>query len=490
TLTLVAVRNRPPQRRRLALMGVLCLSWSLFLLLRAEGMGGNGAMAIRGRWSRSAEADYLTQPRAEPDALQAAAQQPLQLEPGDWPEFRGPNRAGELPDVRLDTDWLARPPKLVWKRRIGPAWSSVISVGDRLFTQEQLGEQEAVICLDAATGQTLWSHQDRARHEDVQGGAGPRATPTFSEGRIFTLGATGILNCLDAETGEVRWTRDIAADADTKGPFWGFSSSPLVVGDLVIVFACADFAEMDEKKLLRAYRSDSGDSAWSASAGRISYSSAQLATVDGETQLLFVSDAGLFAFDPTSGTELWERPTPPGNPGVPRTAQPRVVGPTKILADAGFDVGTVLLDVSRSTDSKTADAPEGGSWSVTQRWVSRQLKPSFNDFVTSGDCIYGFDGGVFSCIDLETGRRRWKKGHYGSGQVLLLGDEPLLMVVGEEGEVVLVAANPKQHQELARFQAIEGKTWNHPTIAHGRLYVRNSQEIACYDLQPKPTDGD
>src|SRR5205807_153862 len=155
------------------------------------------------------------------------------------------------------------------------------------------------------------------RHEDVQGGTGPRATPTFAEGRIFALGATGILNCLDAATGQCQWSRDIGHDADAKIPMWGFSSSPLVVGDRVVVFVGGD-----SEGTLRAYRTDSGEPAWSAAAGKVSYSSAQLASVGGETQLLFVSDGGLFAFDESSGAPLWEYRTPAGNPGVPRAVQP------------------------------------------------------------------------------------------------------------------------------------------------------------------------
>src|SRR5262249_51876609 len=117
------------------------------------------------------------------------------------------------------------------------------------------------------------------------------------------------------------------------------------------------------------------------------------------------------------------------------------------------------------------------------RWVSRYLKPSFNDFVVHQNSIYGFDGRILTCVDLQTGKRRWKDGRYGSGQVLLLADQPLLVVVTDEGEEVLVEANPNEHQELGRFQTVEGKTWNHPVIAHGRLYVRNAQWIACYELR-------
>jgi hypothetical protein len=466
-LGLALLRHRP-WRRGLVLAAALALSWGAFLLLRAEGMGGDGQMALRWRWSATPEQLYLAERQQAAELpLPAADRPPLQTRSGDWPEFRGPGRDGTLHGVRIATDWDAAPPRLVWRRRIGPAWSSIAVVGDRLFTQEQLGKHEAVVCLDAVTGRTLWSHQDEARHEDVQGGPGPRATPTVAAGRIFAQGATGVLNCLDAETGARRWSRDLAADAGAPKPMWGFSSSPLIVGELVIVFVGGD-----TEKTLLAYRADSGQPAWSAPAGKTSYSSPQLASVGGAPQLLFVSDRGLFGIDPTSGAALWHHATPSGNPGVPRAVQPRVVGTHGILFDAGPDLGTARIELAQT----------GGAWAATERWLSRQLKPSFNDFVVHDGSIYGFDGRVLCCTDLETGRRRWKEGRYGSGQVLLLADQALLLVVTDEGEAVLVAADPAGHRELGRCQAVEGKTWSHPAIAHGRLYLRSANEIACYEL--------
>jgi outer membrane protein assembly factor BamB len=471
TLSLVTVRKWRPRLRRLVLVGVLCLSWGAFLLIRTEGVGGDFQLALRWRWTLTPEEKYLGEgDHAGKTAAPPVGQPTLKLGPGDWPGFRGPNRDGNLRDVRVATDWNLAPPKLVWRRRIGPAWSSMIIVGDRLFTQEQLGNREAVVCLDTANGRTLWSHQDAARHEDGQGGAGPRATPTFSDGVIFALGATGILNCLDAATGDPKWSRDIAADAETKVPVWGFSSSPLVAGGLVVVFAGSESSA--SQKTLLAYHANSGGPSWSAAAGNFSYCSPQLALVGDETQLLFVSEEGVFAFDPSSGAVLWRHPAPSAKWGIPRTVQPRTIGPDRFLFDAGADVGTALINLTR--DAKT--------WIPKERWVSRQLKPSFNDFVIHDQAVYGFDGRVFTCLDLETGKRRWKDGRYGSGQVLLLGDQPVLVVVTEEGEVVLVAANPDEHRELGRFKAVEGKTWNHPVIAHGRLYVRNAETIACYEL--------
>jgi outer membrane protein assembly factor BamB len=469
TLGLMVAASWAPWRRCVTLVSVLCLGCGAFLLVRGEGMGGDGQISLRWRWALTPEQEYLAQlEQCGPAPVAPVSRQEVSLRPGDWPGFRGPNRDGTLRGVRIATDWDVTPPQLVWRRRIGPAWSSVVIVGERLFTQEQRGEQEAVVCLDAATGDTLWSHLDAARHQDVQGGAGPRATPAFAEGRIFALGATGLLNCLDAGTGDCKWSRDIAADAETKIPMWGFSSSPLVVGNSVVVFAGGD----GEKTLL-AYRADTGVPVWSAAAGKVSYSSAQLTSVGGEKQLLFVSDRGMSAFDPSSGKLLWEHGTPAGNPGVPRAVQPRAVGPDTILFDSGPDIGTALIEVARQEQS----------WVAKERWVSRRLRPSFNDLVVHQNSIYGFDGRVLTCLDLQMGKRRWKEGRYGSGQVLLLRDQPLLVVVTDEGEVVLVAADPNGHRELGRFQAVKGKTWSHPAIAHGRLYVRNAQEIACYELR-------
>ena len=222
---------------------------------------------------------------------------------------------------------------------------------------------------------------------------------------------------------------------------WGFSSSPLVTDDLVVVLACGDFAAADSLKALRAYRADSGEPAWSTAAGKISYSSPQLSAIGDAKAILALSDAGLFAVDPSSGELLWNHATPPSSAGVPRSVQPRVVPSKGVLFDAGPGIGTVLIDVAHN----------GGSWIEQERWASRFLKPSFNDFVVYGNAAYGFDARVLTCIDLETGQQRWKGGRYGSGQVLLLADQPLLVVVSEKGEAVLVAADPNEHRELCRL---------------------------------------
>jgi outer membrane protein assembly factor BamB len=466
---LVVARKFSARTRRRGVVAALALAWGAFLVVRTQGLGGEGQPEIYWRWSPTPEDLYL-QKRAAEGWNVAKLETALTPRHGDWPGFRGPQHDGVVRGVRIATDWSATPPTRVWKRLIGPAWSSVVIVGDRLFTQEQLGEFEAVVCLDAATGHEVWSHQDRARWYDGQADYGPRATPTFADGRVYALGATGILNCLDAVTGARKWSRNLTTDAGTKAPVWGFGSSPLVVNDVVVVFAGGEGG-----KSLLAYNARTGGSpVWAAPAGSFSYSSPQLAWLESKPQVLFLGDRGLTAFDPATGSVLWEHRVPSAGPGLPRTIQPHRVGDTQFLIGSEADFGTALIDVRR----------DGGAWTATQRWAARALKPSFNDFVVSGESIYGFDRDIFCCLDLKSGKRRWKDGRYGHGQVLLLAEQRVLLVVTEQGEAVLLAANPERHEELGRFQAIKGKTWNHPVIAHGRLYVRNAREIACYELKP------
>lgn len=473
---LVAARGFPPQRRAIGLLVATLLTFVPFTLIRVDGLSGEQRARYSWRWNPSAEELYLAERAARPAAAPSttsatAAPASLTPRPGDWPGFRGPNRDGAVTGARIATDWSANPPKLVWRSRVGPGWSSITVVAGMLFTQEQRGGDEAVVCRDAATGAERWSVQQPGRFWESVSGAGPRATPTFDSGRLYALGAFGRLDCLDAASGARIWSRDVRADGGSM-PMWGYSSSPLVASGVVVVFAGGDGSAS-----LRAYRADTGEPAWSAAAGAQSYTSPQLVGLHGEEQILFLGDAGLSAHDHSTGIVRWTHPIPLHN--APRSIQPRVIGADRVLVCSEMDIGARLLDVK---------PPAGGAagWSVTPVWTSRHFKPSFNDFVFVGDCVYGFDGAVFCCFDLTTAKRRWRDGRYGHGQVLLLADQSLLLVMTEEGEAVLVAADPAEHRELGRAQLIKGKTWNHPALAQGRLYARNAEEMACFELPVVP----
>jgi outer membrane protein assembly factor BamB len=473
-----------PAVQRIGLCLLILLTWGYYDLVRWEGIDGGQHSAFAWRWSPTSEDKFLVE--HHPGSSSAAADSgnagarpngTLHILPTDWPEFRGSERNNQVHGTKLATDWQKQPPKQLWRHRVGPAWSSMIVVDGKLFTQEQRGDQEATVCYDTATGDELWAHADDTRFFEPLAGAGPRGTPTFADGRIYALGATGRLNCLDAATGNPIWSHDIVTDVQAEGatktipaPQWGFSNSPLVVDGLVIVFAGGE-----NNKSLLAYGADAGEPKWSYNAGSDSYSSPQLVSIGGHKQLLMHSNTGLAAIEPDTGKLLWQYPAA-SKMFLPIT-QPQSVGADQLLMQSENGVQLVALTL------------DGNKWSPTQRWDSKALKLTLNDYVVYEGCIYGFDDNVFCCVDLESGKRHWKAGRYGSGQVLLLPDQPLLVVTTETGEVVLIWPNTKKLDELARFQAVEGKTWNHPVIAEGKLFVRNAEEMACYELQPAQAEN-
>lgn len=465
TVWLLISRRASERTRRAGSIATIFLVWAVISLLRVDGIDGRMMPDLHWRWTPTDEQLYLAERKSsESTAPSEETATPLVLEAGDWPCFRGPGFLGEQEHSPIATNWNDAPPKSLWKRRVGPAWSSFVVIGDRLFTQEQRGDQEATVCLDAATGDEIWAHLDKARFWDGQAGAGPRGTPTFHDGLLYTYGATGLLDCLDAATGKLSWQRDVVKETAAPLPMWGFSSSPLVVDNRVIVFAGGP----DDKGIV-AYDAQSGEPAWQAASGPISYSSAQLVNVAGQAQALLLTDLGVVAVDPADGKRLWHYDA--NGTGIWRVVQPRQLDDSRLLVGSE-DMGLRLLNVSR----------EGDSWKTSETWATGDMKPAYNDFVVVGDVAYGFDKGIFCAIDLKTGKRLWKGGRYGFGQVLLLKPQNVLVILSERGEVALVAANPKKHEELGRFQAVEGKTWNHPVVARGKLYVRNDAEMAAFEL--------
>jgi outer membrane protein assembly factor BamB len=469
TLWMLVVQRTGLAWKRLGLLAALALSWGYFGLIRIDGLDADLQSTVSWRWTPTAEEEFLAEKtretRVPPSTSALSASASPALSAGDWPAFRGPNRDGVIPGITIATDWNTRPPKMLWRRRVGPAWSSVIVIGDRLFTQEQRGEEETVVCYETSAGTEVWVHADTVRFEGPPAGPGPRATPTFAGGRLFTLGASGILNCLDAATGERHWSHDVTADAPAKPPMWGYSSSPLVVDDKVIVFAGGD----GDRNLL-AYRTDTGAPVWAAPASHDSYSSPELVRLGGQRQCLFLGDHGLTAVDPETGKVFWQYGWVQA--GAPRTLQAHVFGSSQVVAGTLTGPGIGLANVTHKDDQ----------WQVTEVWSTTGMKPEFPDFVINEGHAYGFDGAIFCCLDLASGNRRWKGGRYGRGQVMLLPEQSLLLVISEKGEALLVAADPERHRELGRFRALEKTTWNHPVISRGRLYVRNDQEMACYEL--------
>ncbi len=464
----VTSRLRWPLARWVAVVFVLCCA-GVFMALRVDEIGSGLAPVVSWRWNPTEVESSAAIPISKANGT---AVLPAQAGPADWPGFRGPARDGILAGVRFSTDWTAHPPsppskgdsspRELWRKPIGSGWASFTAVGDYAFTQEQRGTEELVTCCEAATGADVWVNRVDAEFKDDMG-LGPRATPTFCDGKLYTQGCTGVLQCLDAATGNTIWKRDLAKDAEARVPGYGFASSPLVTGGLVIVFSGGH-----EGKSAVAYDRTTGGVAWRAGHGTAVYTSPQIAVIAGVPQVLMVCDYGLQSFVPETGALLIDYPWK-------AEVNPRCVQP--VVADDRVMVGTTGFMSARMLHIQK----DATAWTVKEEWTSKKFRPYFNDGVLHKGFYYGFDGERLACVDIATGERRWEGKRYG-GQLLFLADMETLLILGDAGDVALVPATPERFSETARFKAISGKTWNHPTIAHGRLFVRNATEAACFEL--------
>jgi outer membrane protein assembly factor BamB len=504
----VATRRLADGARRVALVAAILLACAPWMFVRTAGIFGGGS-EFHWRWTETPEQRLLAQESDEPpldsarggpglppstapaetpkppvdstrgepptsapgkpgaprEAPALATTEPatpaVAKIPSEWPGFRGRERDSIIRGVQIKTDWSVSPPVELWRRPIGPGWSSFAVHGDLLYTQEQRGDDEIVACYRVSTGEPVWRHRDPVRFYESNGGAGPRATPTLDNGRVYTFGATGILNALDAANGAVAWSRNVASDTGRSVPDWGFASSPLVVDDVVIVAAAGTLA---------AYDIATGHPRWRGPSYGGSYSSPHRATIDGVVQILLLGGPGAISVEPASGAVLWEHAWSPG----------------PIVQPALMDDGDILINTLAPSGGlgirRIAVTHGPGGWTIQERWTSTGLKPYFNDFVVHRGHAFGFDGSILACIELEDGTRKWKGGRYGNGQLVLLSDQDVLIVLSEDGELALVKATADQFTEIARFPAIEGKTWNHPVLVGNVLLVRNGQEMAAFRL--------
>ena len=445
---------------------------ALFLVLfRFDGQSGNFIPEYSFRFSKSAEDRALeyfstatTKTIAAKSESENSSEKAIKLSDTDWPMFGGPNH-DHIVNQPIRVDWDTSPPKELWRHPIGPAWSSFAVVGDSLFTQEQRGEFECVVCYDAKTGEQIWVHEDKTRFEEPAGGPGPRATPTFHDSKLFALGAKGILNCLDPVTGKLIWSAETAKENGGDTIEWAASGSPVIHENLVLVNPGTS------ESFLVAYDRKTGNKVWKAPSERAAYSTPVVAKIDGQTQIVMYRSAGVGGYSIATGEQLWFYGWT--NTTKINCSQPIVMPDETVFVSTGYGGGSILLDVSESD----------GEWEAKTIWERpNKFKLKFNGGIYKDGFVYGLDEGILSCFEVESGKRKWRKGRYDYGQVLMVNDK--LLVLTEQGDVVLVDANPEKFTELTQFKAIKGKTWNHPVLSKGRLFVRNASEVACFDLSP------
>ena len=412
----------------------------------------------------AAAADPVAVPvAAEPDAAKPAVAAPAGTPPY-WTDFRGPNRDGEYREVPVLADWPTEGLRPLWKQPVGGGYASFVVARGRAFTIEQRGANEVVAAYDVPTGRELWTNSWAAEFRESMGGDGPRATPTWSDGKVYALGATGELRALDDASGKVIWRTNILSDSGARNLDWGMAAAPLVVDSTVIVLPGGS-----DGHSIVGYDRATGKQVWSALGDKQAYCSPMLVTLKGVRQLLVVSATRMMGVVPGDGNVLWEYPFPTYN-GI-NAAQPLVIGDNRVFVSASYGAGAAMIELSGG----------GDHFSVREVWRNTRMKNRFSGSVLRDGVIYGLDEGILAAIDAETGELKWKGGRYGYGQVVLAGNN--LIVLTEDGDLALVRINPARHEEIARFRVLEGKTWNVPAISGGYLLVRNLAEMAAFDLR-------
>jgi len=449
----------------LASVATAGLIYGLVNSLRWDGsIGGSGIPRLRWAWAQSHEA-----PLAD---LHVQGGKQIELSSSrdtDYPQFLGRDGDGVVHGVALARDLNYQAPKELWRKSIGLGWSAFAVVGDYALTQEQREDKELVVCYELKTGNAVWKHEHEVRLIDKQGGDGPRATPTISDGRVYTLGGTGLLDCIDGATGKNIWTADTLANHNLTNLIWGKSCSPLVFEDKVIVTG-----GKEKRDCLLAYHRETGKPLWHVGDDAASYSSPALATLDGQKQILSVNAESVTGHDPNDGKVLWKFRWP-GE--MAKASQPVPLPGDRVFLSAGYGVGCVLLHIKHGSD---------GQWMAERLWSNRKMRTQFSNVVIARNCAFGIDDRILACIDLETGEQKWKGNRYDYGQVLLVGD--VIIVQAEDGNVALVEANPDEFRELARLPALKDISWSNPVVSGPYLLVRNSKEAVCYQLPVLESD--
>ena len=379
----------------------------------------------------------------------------------EWAQWRGPNRDGISSETGFLKNWSKEGPKVLWHIPLGDGYSGISIAQDKVYTMFAEGNDEFVVCLDASDGGEIWRFRSGTKFTE-QRGDGPRSMPTVHNDSVFALGAEGKLYALNAHDGTKLWAHNFVEEFDSKIPTWGFSSSPLVEDNLVIVEAGGR-----DGKAIVAFDKKSGDVVWTNHTDEVGYSSPISIDFGGVRQIVFLTSKTLLSLAPENGQIYWKYLWPEGI----NIATPIFIPDDKIFISASYDKGAVLLRM----------IADGDGIGIEEVWKSRVMKNHFNSSVLQGDYLYGFDNAILTCIEVNTGEEQWRQRGFGKGSLLLA--DGYLIILGEGGKLALVEVSPSEYREKARFQLFDDKCWTVPTLAGGRLYLRNQKEMVCLDLR-------
>ncbi len=395
---------------------------------------------------------------------------------GAWPGFRGAHRDGVSPETGLLDVWPEGGPRVAWRIAAGVGFSGVAVDGGRAFTLWQKEGEQRLVALDAADGAVLWERTLGAAFANEYGD-GPRATPVIDEGRVFAIDAHGRLAAVEAADGREIWSHDLAAELGARIPPIGYASTPLVEGDSLLVEVGA------EDGAFVAFDKATGEVIWSSQSDEPAYVSPVAVTLRDRRQVVFFSGSGLYALAPGDGRLLWHEPWPAPCPatGIPlNAASPVLVPPDRLFVSVAWGDrkgGAVLRIVERQEEL-----------AVETLWQAPVINSEINTAVLVGGHLYGFKGNILLSVDAETGEIGWSARGYGRGS--LIAADGKLIVLGEDGRLALLEANPGEHRELATARLLSGRSWTAPALAGGRLFVRNGEEIVSVEMSARLEPAD
>jgi len=403
----------------------------------------------------------------------------------DWPQYRGAAGNGTVSETL--PKWSSEGPKVLWRVPAPDGFSSITTGGGLAFTLVgrtlEGVQREVCVALDGSTGKELWAvpvgiakydHDGgNAGTSDNKGGDGPRSTPSVDGERVYVISAQLYLACLEAKTGKEIWSKDLLKEHAGRNISWKNAASPLIEGDLVFV------AGGGPGQSLLAFNKNDGKLVWKGEDDKMTHATPVAATILGQRQVIFFTQTGLVSVKPDSGAVLWRYPF---RYSVSTAASP-VVGGDIVYCAAGYGVGAGAVKITKN----------GDKFEATEVWRSAGNQPVANHWSTPvlhNGYLYGmfsfkeYGKGPLKCVELATGKVMWEQPGFGAGNVILTGDR--VLALADNGELVLVGANPKSYLELARSKVIGGKCWSTPVVSNGKIYLRSTKEAVCLDA-PKQT---
>ena len=384
----------------------------------------------------------------------------------DWPQWRGQNRDGVSSETGLLKSWPASGPAVLWKiAGLGQGFSSLAIANGRVYTQGQRGDRQHVIAFDAKSGKKLWeTPTGLAFHESA--GNGPRGTPTIDGDRLYAMAADGLLVCLDTATGKLLWSQNVVQKYGGSILKWGFSESPLVNGDRLIVAPGGPAAS------IVSLNKFNGDLQWKTGNEKASYASAIAANVGGVRQILALTGDALLGIKDDNGELLWR--------------YTKVSSDTISISTPLYHDGHVFVSTAYSAGCALLKLEPR---SMSEVYFNRDMRNHYSTSVLVDGYLYGYSESILTAMEFKTGKVAWKSRSVGKGSLIYADGR--LYLLGEAGVMGLVEATPRMYEEISRFEVSIGPRpgwlpfWSLPTISDGKLYLRIQDLLICYDIKAR-----